>query len=156
MTLSRKLQQDLQAAIRDRDELRRDTLRMAIAAAYNAEKAARRDLTDDEVVAVLAREVKTRRESVEAYAAAGRTESAQREQDEIDIINAYLPQQLGEDHLARMVADAVDISGAASPREMGKVMALLMPNVRGSADGKQVSALVAQELTRRELAQHGH
>lgn len=156
MTLSSKLQQDLQAAIRDRDELRRDTLRMAIAAAYNAQKQARRELTDEEVLTILAREIKTRRESVDAYAAAGRTESAQRERDEIEIISTYLPEQLGEDEMAKMVADAVDKSGATSPREMGKVMAVLMPQVRGRADGKQVSALVAQELTRRELAQHGH
>ena len=156
MTLTSRLQQDLQAAIRERDEIRRDTLRMAIAAAYNAQKDARRDLTNDEVVAVLAREVKTRRESVEAYAAAGRTEAAQRERAEIEIINSYLPEQLGEDELASMVSDAVGESGATSPREMGKVMAILMPRVRGRADAKQVSALVAQELARRDLVGHGH
>ena len=156
MTLSTRLQQDLQAAIRDRDELRRDTLRMAIAAAYNTQKAARRELTDDEVIAVLTREVKTRRESVEAYTAGGRPGSAAREHAEIEIIAAYLPAQLGEDELAALVRAAVDESGATSSREMGKVMAVLMPTVRGRADGKQVSALVAQELARRDLAGHGH
>ncbi len=144
------------AAIRGHDELRRDTLRMVIAAAYNEAKRARRDLTDDEVVQVLTHEVKTRNESVEAYTAAGRPDSAAKEQAEIAIIRAYLPEQLATAELERMVREAVDESGATSAREMGKVMAVLMPKVRGRADGKQVSALVAQELARRDLAGHGH
>ena len=156
MTLSNTLQEDLTAAIRDRDELRRDTLRMVIAAAYNAAKAARRDLSDEEVLQVLSREVKTRAESVEAYAAAGRTDAAHKEQAEIDIIRAYLPEQLDAAQLEPLVREAVDVSGATSARDMGKVMAALMPKVRGRADGKQVSALVAQELARRDLAEHSH
>ena len=156
MTLSSTLQQDLTTAIRARDELRRDTLRMAISAAYNAQKAAGRDLTDDEVVAVLSREVKTRRESVDAYAAAGRDEAAAKERAEIEILAAYLPSQLGEEELSAIVRDAVTETGATSPRDMGKVMAALMPRVRGRADGKLVSALVAQELARLDLAGHGH
>lgn len=154
MTLQDRLQQDMQAAIRERDELRRDTLRMVVAAAYNMQKQAGRGLTDDEVVAVLTREVKTRRESVEAFAAAGREAATAKESQEIEIINAYLPEQLGADELANLVAQAVEESGATSPREMGKVMAVLMPRVRGRADGKQVSALVAQELAKRDLAGH--
>ena len=156
MTLSRRLQQDLQAAIRERDELRRDTLRMVIAAAYNVQKQVGRELTDDEAVPVLAREVRTRRESVEAYAAAGRDDAARREQAEIEIISSYLPQQLDEAALAGIVVAAVDESGASSPRDMGKVMSVLMPRVHGRADGKQVSALVARELARRDLCGHGH
>ena len=156
MTLQNRLQQDMQAAIRERDELRRDTLRMVVAAAYNAQKQAGRDLTDDEVLTVLAREVKTRRESVEAYTTGDRPEAAAKEQAEIAIISAYLPEQLGADELARLVTQAVDESGATSVRDVGKVMAVLMPRVKGRADGKQVSALVAQELTRRDLAGHGH
>lgn len=156
MTLSSRLQEDLTAAIRDRDELRRDTLRMVIAAAYNAAKHARRDLTDDEVVQVLTREAKTRAESVEAFTAAGRTDAAERETAEIAIIRAYLPEQLDESELERLVREAVAESGATSAREMGKVMSVLMPRVRGRADGKQVSALVARELARLELVGHGH
>lgn len=156
MTLSRRLQEDLTQAIRDRDELRRDTLRMVIAATYNTQKAAGRDLTDDEVLAVLSREVKTRRESIEAYAAAGRDEAAHREQAEIDVVSVYLPAQLNEDELMSMVREAVDESGATSPREMGRVMAVLVPKTRGRADGKQVSAAVARELAARDLATHGH
>ena len=156
VTLSSRLQDDLTTAIRDRDELRRDTLRMVIAAAYNVSKQARRDLTDDEVVQVLTRETKTRQESVEAYSAAGRTEMSERERAEIGIIRAYLPEQLDTAELERLVREAVDESGATSPRDMGKVMAVLMPRVRGRADGKQVSGLVAQELARRDLVDHGH
>ena len=156
MTLSSRLQDDLTQAIRDRDELRRDTLRMVIAAAYNSQKAAGRELSDDEVVQVLTREVKTRRESVDAYTANDRPEAAAKESAEIAIIQAYLPEQLGEAELATLVSQAIDESGATSPREMGKVMAVLMPKVRGRADGKLISSLVAQELARRDLAGHGH
>ena len=137
------------AAIRAHDDLRRDTLRMVISAAYNESKRARRDLTDDEVVQVLTREVKTRTESVEAFAAAGRADAAQKERDEISIIRAYLPEQLDPAELERLVREAVDESGATSARDMGKVMAALMPKVRGRADGKQVSALVNAELAKR-------
>jgi uncharacterized protein YqeY len=146
----------MQAAIRERDELRRDTLRMVIAAAYNAHKQAGRDLTDDEVVAVLSREVKMRRESVEAFTAGDRPEAAAKEQHEIEIISAYLPEQLGTDELTKLVVEAVTESGATSPRDMGKVMSALMPKVRGRADGKTVSAMVVQELAKRDLAGHGH
>jgi len=156
VTLQSRLQQDMQAAIRERDELRRDTLRMVVAAAYNAQKQAGRELTDDEVVSVLTREVKTRRESVEAFTAGGRPDAAAKEQAEIGVISAYLPEQIGADELARLVTQAVDESGATSMKEMGKVMAVLMPKVKGRADGKQVSALVTQELAKRDLAGHGH
>ena len=156
VTLSSRLQTDLTTAIRDRDELRRDTLRMAIAAAYNSQKAAGRELTDDEVLAVLSREVKTRRESIDAYTAAGRTEAAAKEKAEIEIIAAYLPAQLSADEIATLVKETVDEVGASSPRDMGKVMAALVPKTRGRADGKQVSAAVAQELAARDLAGHGH
>jgi uncharacterized protein len=156
VTLTRRLQEDLTRAIRDRDELRRDTLRMAIAAAYNAEKAARRELTDDEVIAVLAREVRTRRESIEAFAAAGRKDAAEREKAELEIVSGYLPAQIGEDELNSLVRETIEQVGASSPRDMGKVMAVLVPKTRGRADGKQVSAAVARELAARDLATHGH
>jgi len=154
VTLSSRLQQDLTDAIRARDELRRDTLRMAIAAAYNTQKAAGRDLTDDEVLEVVGRQVKTRRESIEAYEAAGRQDAAAREQAEIDILSIYLPAQLGEDEVQKLVKETIDEVGASSPRDMGKVMAALVPKTRGRADGKQLSAAVARELAGRDLASH--
>ena len=156
MTLTRRLQTDLTTAIRDRDELRRDTLRMAIAAAYNAQKAAGRELSDDEVLVVLSREVKTRRESIEAFEAGGRQDAADKERAELEIVSAYLPAQLGEQELSQLVHEAIEQTGATSPRDMGKVMAAVMPRTRGRADGKQVSALVARELAARDLSAHGH
>ncbi|HSH21473.1 MAG TPA: GatB/YqeY domain-containing protein [Candidatus Caenarcaniphilales bacterium] len=156
MSLSDRLQADLTEAIRERDELRRDTLRMAIAAAYNQEKSAGRRLSDDEVTKVVAREVKTRRESVEAYAAAGRDEAAQRERAEIEILSRYLPGELSEDEVAVHARETIEELGATSPREMGRVMAALMPRLAGRANGKLVSSLVARELARRDLAGHGH
>src|SRR3954453_6015162 len=149
VTLASKLQEDLTAAIRAHDDLRRDTLRMVISAAYNESKRARRDLTEEEGVQILTREVKTRTESVEAYAAAGRSDAAAKEAAEIEIIRGYLPEQLDAAELERLVHDAVEKSGATSARDMGKVMALLMPGIRGRADGKQVSAMVNAELAKR-------
>jgi len=142
--------------MRERDDLRRDSLRMAVAAVYNNQKQARRELSDDEVVGVLMREVKARRETIEALHGAGRAEDVSQEQAKLDIIAAYLPQQLSGEELDAMVAAAIDESGATSPRDMGRVMAVLMPRVRGRAQGKQISEAVARQLARRDLAKHGH
>jgi uncharacterized protein len=156
VTLAQRLQEDLTRAIRERDDLRRDSLRMAIAAVYNSQKQARRELSDDEVVGLLMREVKARRETIEALDGAGRTEATAEEQAKLDIIAGYLPQQLSSDELETLVSEAVDETGAKSPRDMGRVMAALMPRVRGRAEGRQISAAVARELARRDLAGHGH
>ena len=129
---------------------------MAVAAAYNAEKQARRPLTDDEVIAVLGREVKTRRESIEARVAAGQAETAAQEQVGLEIIEEYLPEQIGDEDLDRLVLEAMEEAGASSPREMGRVMSAVMPKVRGRAEGKRVSAAVARLLAQRDLAQHQH
>lgn len=142
--------------MRSRDELRRETLRMAIAAAYNTQKQAGRELTDDEVVQVLGREIKKRREAIDAYRGAGREDAAEREQAEAEILAGYMPEQLDEAELGQMVAQAIAQVSAESPRDMGKVMAAVMPLVRGRADGKQVSALVARQLAQRDLALHQH
>ena len=156
MTLAQDLKTAMTAAMRSQEAFRRDTLRMLVAAAYNAEKAARRPLTDDEVVTVLTREVRMRRESVEAYENAGRTDLAAREAAEIEIIAGFLPQPLSEDELRTMVSAAVEETGATSARDLGRVMAALAPRTRGRAEGKLVSGLVASELARRDLAAHSH
>jgi uncharacterized protein YqeY len=150
--LTDRLQADVKAAMRDGDAFRRDTLRMALAAAQNAEKDKRAPLTDDDGVAVVSREVKRRRESIEAYEKAGRMDLADQERAEAEILSAYLPQPLDEAELAPLVREAIAESGATSAREMGRVMGLLMPRVRGRADGKVLSGLVTQELARAELA----
>ena len=146
MTLSQRLHDALTSAIRARDELRRETLRMAIAAAYNEEKAARRPLTDDEVVAVLSRELRRRRESIEAYRQGGREDRAAREEAESAIIAEFLPRALSEAELREMVRAAIVETGARSPRELGKVMSVLAPRTRGRAEGRLVSEMVAREL----------
>ena len=156
MTLAQDLKVAMTAAMRSQDVLRRDTLRMVVAAAYNAEKTALRPLTDNEVVSVLTREVRMRRESVEAFEKAGRNELAAKEAAEIEIISGFLPQALSEDELRAMVAAAIDETVAASARDMGKVMTVLAPRTRGRAEGKVVSGLVAAELARRDLVAHGH
>jgi uncharacterized protein YqeY len=127
---------------------------MATNAAYNLEKKHQRPLTEDEYVAVLTREVKTRRESVEAYRSAGREDLANREESEIAILAGYLPQALTEAELAALVVEAVGATGATSARDLGKVMGWLAPRTRGRADGRLLSELVAATHARVDLAQH--
>jgi uncharacterized protein YqeY len=153
-----RIQTDIAVSMRGGDTLRRDVLRMVSSAAYNVEKRQGRPLTDDEYLAVLSREVKTRRESVEAFRAGGRDDLVAKESAEIAILAEYLPQALTDDELAALVAEAVAATGATSARDMGKVMGWLSPQIRGRADGKVASGLVAQALARSELAAHeaGH
>jgi len=146
VSLTEQLQADMKSAMRDGDTQRRDTLRMAIAAAQNAAKDKRQPLSDEETLDVVAREVKKRRESIAAYRSAGRDDLAAKEQAEIDVLAPYLPAQLGEDEVRALVTDAIAASGASSPRDMGRVMSQLMPRVKGRADGKLVSRLVNEEL----------
>ena len=158
MTLRERLHDDTTAAMRSRDSLRRDTLRMVQDAIYKTEKAKRVTLSEDEVLGVITREVKTRRESVDAFRKGGREDLASKEEAEIAILSDYLPQQLTDDELRALVDEAVAATGAASARDMGKVMGWLSPKIRGRADGKAASGLVAQALARADLVTHqaGH
>lgn len=154
MSLRDQIQTDITAAMRGGDALRRDVLRMAANAAYNVEKRNQRPLTEDEYVAVLTREVKTRRESVEAYTKAGRDDLAAKEQAEIEILSGYLPESLSEGEIDALVAEAIGATGATSARDLGKVMGWLSPKTRGRADGKVVSGKVASALAQADLAGH--
>ena len=140
--------------MRGGDALRRDVLRMAVSAAYNVEKRQGTPLTDDELVTVLAREVKTRRESVDAFRAGGREDLATKEEAEIAILAEYLPAALSESDLAALVDQGIDATGARSARDLGKVMGWLSPRTRGRADGKVVSGMVAAALARADLDGH--
>jgi uncharacterized protein YqeY len=140
--------------MRSGDALRRDVLRMVQNAAYAIEKRDRRELTDDDYIAVLSREVKTRRESVEAFRAGGREELATKEEAEIAILSEYLPQQLGDAEIQALIDEAIAATGASSVRDLGKVMGWLSPRTRGRADGKRVSALAAKSLAGADLAAH--
>lgn len=146
MTLRERLKSEITAAMRSGDALRRDTLRMAENAIYNAEKRDRRTYADDEVAVVIAREVKTRRESVEAFRAGHREDLAAKEEAEIGILSAFLPAQLSDAELDALVDEALIATGAASPKDMGKAMGWLAPRTRGRADGRRVSELVARRL----------
>jgi uncharacterized protein len=148
------MQSEITAAMRSGDALRRDTLRMAESAIYNGEKRDRRTFSDDDVAGVLAREVKTRRESVEAFRKGGREDLAAKEEAEIAILADYLPEQLDDAAIQTLVGEAVAATGASSARDLGKVMGWLSPRTRGRADGRRVSELVAQALARADLAGH--
>jgi uncharacterized protein len=146
VSLRERIQSDITAAMRSGDALRRDTLRMAESAIYNAEKRDRRTYTDDEVAGVIAREVKTRRESIEAFRKGGREDLAAKEESEIGVLAVFLPEQLGEAEIAALVDEAIGATGAAGPRDMGAVMGWLAPRTKGRADGRTVSQLVANVL----------
>ncbi|MFC9702230.1 MULTISPECIES: GatB/YqeY domain-containing protein [Streptomyces] len=150
-TLKEKLKADLDAAIRGRDELRSSTLRLTITAITMEEVSgkSKRELSDDEVLKVIAKEAKKRREAAEAFAQGGRAESAERERAEGVLLDAYLPKQLSDEELDGIVAAAVEeakAAGAEGPRAMGAVMKIVNPKVAGQAEGGRVAASVKKLL----------
>ncbi|HEY0126775.1 MAG TPA: GatB/YqeY domain-containing protein [Blastococcus sp.] len=146
--LKNRLREDLTTAMKSRDELRTATLRMVLSAVSAEEVAGKeaRQLSDDEVMAVLRREAKTRREAAEAFAGAGRAEQAAREEAEGGVLAGYLPAQLDDTDLAAIVADVVTRTGAAGMRDMGKVMGAVQGAVAGRAEGGRVAAEVRRQL----------
>ncbi|MBA3359310.1 MAG: GatB/YqeY domain-containing protein [Thermoleophilaceae bacterium] len=142
MALLEQLQSDATAALKSGDRERAGALRLVVSELQKAEK----DGTGDEVE-VLGRERKRRLESAQAYRDAGRDDLAGTEEGEADMIASYLPEQISDEELHAIVGDAVAQSGASSPKEMGKVMSLVMPQVKGRADGKRVSGAVQEKLT---------
>jgi uncharacterized protein YqeY len=147
-SLKERLRTDLTAAIKSRDELRSATLRMVLTAITNEEVAGKsaRVLTDAEILTVLGREAKKRREAAEAFAAGERPAQAQRERAEETIIESYLPAQLSDAELVPIVAAAIAQTGASGPREMGQVMKIVTPQVTGRAEGGRVAAEVRRQL----------
>ncbi|WP_329013271.1 GatB/YqeY domain-containing protein [Streptomyces sp. NBC_01601] len=150
-TLKSKLHDDLNAAIRERDELRSATLRLTLAAITKEEVAGKekRELSDDEVLKVITKEAKKRREAADAFAQGGRPAQAERETAEGELLATYLPKQLSDDELTAIVSQAVEeakAGGAEGPRAMGAVMKIVNPKVAGQADGGRVAAIVKQQL----------
>jgi uncharacterized protein len=147
--LKARLKSDLNAAMKGRDELTTATLRMALTAITTEEVAGKsaRELSDDEVLRVLTKEAKKRREAAEAFDTAGRAELAERERAEGTVLDRYLPAQLSDDELAEIITAAIAESGASTPRDMGAVMKIVAPKVAGRADGKRVSDEVRQRLS---------
>lgn len=148
--LKDRLRSDLTASMKARDTLRSSTLRMVLTSVTNAEVAGKtqRELSDEDVVGVLSTEAKKRREAAAAYAEAGRTESATKERAEADIIADYLPDQLDAGQISELVASAISSLGAAREgmRAMGRVMAVVTPQVKGRAEGGVVAAEVRRQL----------
>jgi uncharacterized protein YqeY len=142
-----KMQEALKQAMIDKDNERRDVLRMALNAIKQVEIDERKTLTAEEVAAVLQRELKTRREAIEEARKAGRAETIQEETGRAQILESFLPKQLSRDDVKRLVQDAIRESGATSAKEMGKVMSILMPKVKGQADGKMVNEVVRELLS---------
>ena len=140
------VQQAMFGAMKARQSRETAALRLALSALKSAAIDAGKDLSDDEAVAVLQREARKRREAEQAYREAGRTERADQEAYERSVLERYLPAALDPDELARLVDEAVATSGASGPKELGKVMGRLMPQVKGRADGNEVRRLVLERL----------
>ena len=147
--LKERLRADLNAAMRARDQVRMRTLRLALTSITNEEVAgtSARDLSDEEVVKVLSREARKRREAAEAFGAAGRDEQAAAERAEGEVLADYLPAQLGQDELTALVSAAIAETGASGMQGMGQVMKMLTPRVAGRADGARVAAEVRRQLS---------
>lgn len=150
-TLKTRLQDDLTAAIRARDELRSSTLRLTLTAIQKEEVAGEsaRELSDAEVEKIITREAKKRREAADAFAKGGRAEQAERERAEGEVLAEYLPKQLTDEELDALVAEAVAearAAGAEGPRAMGAVMKIVNPKVAGRAEGGRVAAAVKKRL----------
>lgn len=148
MELKARLREDLTTAMKQRDELTRDTLRMALTAVGEAEVAgsAARELSDDEVLVIVTREAKKRREAAEAFDTGGASDRAARERAEGEVLARYLPQQLGDEELTALVNEVVAEQGASGPRAMGAVMKAVGPKVAGRAEGGRVAAAVRAAL----------
>lgn len=149
MNLKEQLHSDLTDAMRAKDDVRRSTLRMALTSVTNEEVAGKqaRELSDDEVLKVLARELKKRREAAAAYTDAGHPDRAASELAEAAVLEAYLPAQLDDEELVALVSSAISESGASGPQAIGQVMKVVQPKVAGRADGGRVAAEVKRQLT---------
>lgn len=146
MSLIARIEGELKDAVKARDAERRDALRLILNALRAAEKELQRSLTEGEELQVLQRERKRRQEAIEAYRAAGRDEQAEGEQRELRILEEFMPEPLSEEELERIVDDAIAEVGATSMRDLGRVMADVMPQIAGRADGSRVSQLVREKL----------
>jgi uncharacterized protein YqeY len=146
MSLITRMQADVKEAMLARDTERRDALRLLLSSLKNAEKELQRPLSDDEELQVLQRERKRRIEAAEAFHSGGRPEQAASEERELAILQEFMPEPLSDDELEEIVDDAIAENGATSMRDFGRVMADVMPQVSGRADGSAVSQIVKEKL----------
>jgi hypothetical protein len=145
MTLDERLQEDLKDAMRKRNTVRRSVIRFLRARIHDEEIARQTTLDDDAVIDVLGKEVRQRQESIEAFTKGNRPELVEKEEAELALIREYMPAQLSDEEIATLARAAIQEAGATGPRDMGKVMGRIMPQVRGKSDGRAVSRIV-QEL----------
>ena len=146
MTMKSKLADDMKQAMRDRDTLRRDVIRYLRSEVRNQEIKDQKELDDAGVIQVLSRQAQQRRDSIEIYRDAERHDLVDKEESELSVIAAYLPQQLTSAEIADLVRQVVAEVGATGPDDMGKVMGAIMPRVRGKAEGREVNSIVRQTL----------
>jgi uncharacterized protein YqeY len=146
VSLITELESEVTEAMRARDEQRRDALRLILSSLRSAEKELQRPLSDDEELQVLQRERKKRQEAAEAFRSGGREERAAGEEAELAILEEFMPEPISEEEVERIVDDAIAENGATSLRDMGRVMADVMPQIAGRADGSAVSQLVREKL----------
>jgi len=148
--MKNKLKQELKESMLAKDELRTSVLRLLLSAINYMEiqkGGAGYEATDEDVVSVIQKEVKQRKDSIEQFKNAKREELAEKEEKELEILNKYLPEQMGEEEVTALIKEAIKETGAASITDMGKVMGALMPKIKGKADGNLVSQIVRKELT---------
>lgn len=146
MTVITEIKQELEDAMRQGDATRRDALRLILSSLQGAQKELQRELTEDEELQVLQRERKKRVEAAEAFRAGGREEQAEKEEAELDVLEEFMPEPLSEEEVEEIVDDVIAEVGATSMRDIGRVMADVMPQVAGRADGSAVSQLVREKL----------
>jgi len=146
VSLIERIQEELKDAMRERDNQRRDALRLILSSLQSAEKELQRPLTEQEELQVLQRERKRRAEAEEAFRSAGREKQADAEEFELEVLEEFMPEPLGEEELEEIIDDAIAENGATSLRDLGRVMADVMPQVAGRADGAEVSQLVREKL----------
>ncbi|HKG10220.1 MAG TPA: GatB/YqeY domain-containing protein [Gaiellaceae bacterium] len=146
MSLIARLERELEQAMKEREAERRDALRLILSSLRSAEKELQRPLHDEEELQVLQRERKKRIEAADAFRAAGREERADAEDAELEVLEEFMPEPLSEDELEEIVDDAIAETGATSIRDLGRVMADVMPQIAGRADGSAVSQLVREKL----------
>lgn len=147
MTLAKKIRDDLEQAVRQGDTVRRSVLRLTLASIKNAEIDKKKNLDDTDILGVLTKEAKKRRESIEAFEQGNRPDLVTQEKAELDILSEYLPEQMSQDDIAAAARKIIDETGATGPGDKGKVMSQLMPQTKGRAEGKMVNDIVTELLS---------
>ena len=147
MSLLDQIHSDLKEAMKAKDSIRLGALRLILTAVKNKEKELRRELEEREVLQIVSNQIKQRKDSIEQYRKSGREDVVQKEEQELEILQAYMPQQLSEEELEKLVTETIKEVGATSVKDLGKVMKAIMPRIAGRADGKVVNQMVRAQLS---------